>query len=124
MALIQWFIPYNKNAQDTNILGTFCDLWPGNFALQEIETVGTLGQALAGTAAIINEKLMSPSPMPDVQLIPLISEMREMAILIWVYNNNETTKTVNGVSIIDFRNSLIWTSDVLERYITTKYNIS
>ncbi len=62
--------------------------------------------------------------MPDVQLIPLISEMRQMAILIWVYNNNETSKTVNGVSIIDFRNSLIWTSDVLERYITTKYIIS
>ncbi len=99
-------------------------MWPGNFALQKIETGGTLEQALSGTAKIIDEKLMSPSPMPDVQLIPLISEMREMAILIWVYNNNETTKTVNCVSIIDFRNYLIWTSDVLERYITTKYIIS
>ena len=124
MALIRKLIPYNKTAQDTKILGMFCEMWPGNFALQKIETVGTLEQALTGTDKIIDEKLMSLQSMPDVQLIPLISEMRQLAILIWVYNNNQTSKIVHGVSIIDFRNYLIWTSDVLERHITSKYIIS
>jgi hypothetical protein len=124
MALIRNLLPYHKTEQEKTVLKSFCDTWPGNFALQRKETVGTLEQALAGTAEIIDGKLIFLQSMPDVQLIPLISEMRQMAILIWVYNNNETSKTVNGVSIIDFRNSLIWTSDVLERYITTKYIIS
>jgi hypothetical protein len=57
-------------------------------------------------------------------LMKLISDMRQLSLVLYVYfNQTRLLQSHHDINLIDFRNTILWTSDIMERHIIAKYNI-
>jgi len=98
--------------------------WPGNFMLQSLETKTVMEATLKLKANTINTSLYNLARISDTGLMELIHHMRELSFLLYVYNNQTLLlQSKHGIQLTNFRNTIYWTSEVLERHIKSKYNI-
>ena len=115
-----------KSDSDQKTMIEFNALWPLNFLLQiQTTTPHTMELSLKQTALLIDTQIGSRATMPDRNLMELISYMRQLSILLYVYNNETCLLQTRcpGINIMDLRLALHSTSDLFERHIISKYNI-
>ena len=103
----------------------FIAVWPGNFMLQSNETKTVMEATLKLKANTINTSLYDLARISDTGLMELIHAMRELSFLLYVYNNQTLLlQSKHGIQLTNFRNTILWTSEILERHIIAKYNIN
>jgi len=115
-----------KSASDQKIVREFDAAWAQNFLLQtQTTTPHTMELALKETASVIDTRLVSVATMSDRNLMELISYMRELAALLYVYNNETCLLQTRcpGITIMELRWNVIATSELFERHIVSTYNI-
>jgi hypothetical protein len=115
-----------KTYDDRTNVNQFIDTWPGNFMLQEVTPTTTIEATLKESARRVNENLYYLHKISDKDLMTLISDMRQLQLLLYVYNNQtrllQSHHHIND-NLRDFRNTILWTSDIMERHIIAKYKI-
>jgi hypothetical protein len=81
--------------------------------------------ALKETASVIDTQLERVKTMSDRNLMELISSMRQLAVLLYVYNNETCLLQTRcaGINIMELRWHVIATSELFERHIVSTYNI-
>jgi len=122
--VFETLVSFAKNDTDLMQLQQFIAHWSGNFMLQRVTTQTPLEATLKLKADMINKCLYELARSSDTGLMELISHMRELSYLLYVYNNETLLlQRKHGIDLTNFRNQICWTSDVLERHIISKYNI-
>ena len=125
-SVMSWHDKFIKSDTDQKIVREFNAVWPRNFLLQiHTTTPHTMELALKETAGIIDTQLASLATMSDRNVMELISYMRQLAVLLYVYNNETCLLQTRcpGINIMDLRWNVIATSDLFERHIISRYNI-
>jgi len=118
-------LTFAKNDTEHMQLQQFIADWSGNFMLQQVQTQTVMEATLKLKANMINTSLYELARSSDTGLMELISHMRELSYLLYVYNNETLLlQRKHGINLTNFRNQICWTSDVLERHIISKYNIN
>jgi hypothetical protein len=116
---------FAKNDTDRMQLHQFIADWSGNFMLQSRESKGVMEATLKHHANIINTSLYNLARISDTGLMELIHEMRELSKLLYVYSNQTfLLQRKHGIDLTNFRNTIYWTSEILDRHIISKYNIN
>jgi len=91
---------------------------------QQVQPTTTIEATLKDTAQIINTLLYNVQNISDTDLMELISYMRQLSVLLYVYGNQtRLLQSLHHIDLLDFRNTILWTSDILERHIIAKYII-
>ncbi len=115
-----------KTYEDGTNVNQFIGTWPGNFMLQEVTPTTTIEATMKHKAQKIDESLYILHNISDKDLMTLISDMRQLQLLLYVYNNQtrllQSHHHIND-NLRDFRNTILWTSDIIERHIIAKYKI-
>ena len=122
--LAELLLAYSKSEDDTYYIKDFAESWPGNFILQNVATTTPLETVLQSTAGKIDLSIYNVGRFPDSILIDLISNMRVLHFLLFIYNNETNLmERYCNQNRADFRNAILWTSDILERHLILQYNI-
>jgi hypothetical protein len=122
---VETLLPFAKTDTERFQLQQFFADWSQNFMLQhQVPTQTPLEASLKLKAEVINTRLYELARISDTGLMELISYMRELSSLLYVYNNETLLlQRKHGIHLINLRNQILWTSDVLERHIIAKYHI-
>jgi hypothetical protein len=114
-----------KTHDDGRNVDQFIRTWPGNFMLQQqVQPTTTIEATLKDTAKRINTLLENLQNILDTDLMELISYMRQLSLILYVYSSQ--TRLLQShlhMELIDLRNTILWTSDMMERHIIAKYKI-
>ena len=123
--VFETLVSFAKNDTDLMQLQQFIAHWSGNFMLQRVTTQTPLEATLKLKADMINTCLYELARISDTGLMELISYMRELSYLLYVYNNETLLlQKKHDIDLTEFRNQIIWTSNVFERHIIAKYHIN
>ena len=91
---------------------------------QQVQPTTTIEATLKDTAKRINTLLENLQNILDTDLMELISYMRQLSLILYVYSSQ--TRLLQShlhMELIDLRNTILWTSDMMERHIIAKYKI-
>ena len=92
--------------------------------LQQVNPTTTIEATLKDSAERINTHLYNLQTISDKDLMELISYMRQLSLLLYVYGNQtRLLQILHHIDLLDFRNTILWTSDILERHLIVKYKI-
>ena len=98
--------------------------WSQNFMLQAVAPTTTIELTLKETAQRIDAQLNTLQKLSDTDLMALISLMRQLSLVLFVYHHQtRLLQSKHHIKLLDFRNTILWISDMLERHIIVKYNI-
>ena len=121
---VETLLPFAKTDTERLQLRQFFADWSENFMLQRVQTQTVLEATLKLKADMINTRLYELARISDTGLMELISYMRELSYLLYVYNNETLLlQRKHGIDLTNFRNQIYWTSEVFERHIIAKYHI-
>ena len=115
-----------QSASDHKIVREFDAVWAGNFLLQtQTTTPHTMELALKETAAVIDTRLECVKTTSDRNLMELIGYMRQLAMLLYVYNNETCLLQGRcpGINIMELRWNVLATAELFERHIVSTYKI-
>lgn len=103
----------------------FARRWPGNFMLQkDVIATTPIEITLKETATKIDNSIYNLGQQADTKLMDLISAMRVLWNLLFVYNSE--TRLMESYcenNSANFRNTILWVSNLLERRIIVNYKI-
>ncbi len=92
--------------------------------LQAVTPTTTIEATLKDSATRIDSHLYNLQKISDKDLMELISYMRQLSLLLYVYSNQtRLLQSLHDIDLLDFRNTILWTSDILERHLIVKYDI-
>jgi hypothetical protein len=115
---------FTQTHEDKMNVNQFIATWPQNFMLQAVTPTTTIEATLKDSATRIDSHLYNLQKISDKDLMELISYMRQLSLLLYVYSNQtRLLQSLHDIDLLDFRNTILWTSDILERHLIVKYDI-